>query len=373
MRNLFAALVAVPLAMLPVTGRATDFVEDHSYFRVIIGGKPVRLEGLTIKRSDAAGRLPIALVVHGKPLDTGDVQSHHTNTVEEQARDLAGRGWLAVVPMHRGFGQSDGLPPGALGCDVGALLHRFSDNADDLEAVLALVKQRPDADPSRVIAIGVSAGGADVVTLSARNPAGLLGVVSISGGLRLDNCPAWQDNLVAAEKSLGAQSRVPQLWLYARNDSYFGPDLVDRMRSAALDGGADVKLVMFDPIGTDGHSLFSVPSGRNDWLRELDAFLRYLKLPTWQLGEVDAILTKIRAQKGNRGFIESYFAAPLYKALAYSPSQNNFWDGFGATSLERARTLALEPCKRKASDCAIVMENDDAVPAQPAGSTVGSP
>jgi len=344
---------------------AADLTEDHGFFRVQIDGRPVRLEGLVIKRADAQGRLPIALIVHGKPADFGRMDSEHTDVVARQARDLAARGWLAVAAMHRGFGQSDGPYPSTAVCDPKGLQRRFAADADELAAVLAFIKERPDADASRVIAIGVSAGGADVVTLAARNPPGLLGVVSVSGGLRSESCPTWQDNLVAAYRALGTTSKVPQLWLYAKNDSFFPPDLVDRMRAAELDGGADVKLVMFGPLPDDGHRLFVQPSGRAEWLRELDAFLRFLKLPTWKLDEVDAFIAKMRTQVRSKSFLQGYFSAPQAKALAYSRSNNSFWDRFGLLSVEAARDAALKDCNAKFSDCAVVMENDNFVGATP--------
>ncbi len=96
-----------------------------------------------------------------------------------------------------------------------------------------------------MIAIGVSAGGAAVAALSARNPPGLVGAINVSGGLRFPTCPK-EDALVAAFKDYGAKSRVPNLWIYAKNDSFFPSELVARMQSAFLDGGGDVKLVMFD-------------------------------------------------------------------------------------------------------------------------------
>src|SRR5438445_12888904 len=48
-----------------------DFVEDPGFLRVTIGGRPVRLEALIVKRASATGRLPIALITHGKPTTQG--------------------------------------------------------------------------------------------------------------------------------------------------------------------------------------------------------------------------------------------------------------------------------------------------------------
>src|SRR3954451_8260804 len=48
-----------------------DFVEDAAFLRVTISGRPVRLEALIVKRASATGRLPIALITHGKPTTQG--------------------------------------------------------------------------------------------------------------------------------------------------------------------------------------------------------------------------------------------------------------------------------------------------------------
>ena len=93
------------------------------------------------------------------------------------------------------------------------------------------------------------------MALAARNPKNLRGVINVSGGLQTPDCPK-EDVLVNAFKDYGATSRVPTLWVYAKNDSLFGPNLVERMQSAYLDGGGDVKLVMYDKFGDDGHALF---------------------------------------------------------------------------------------------------------------------
>jgi pimeloyl-ACP methyl ester carboxylesterase len=84
---------------------------------------------------------------------------------------------------------------------------------------------------------------------------------------------------LAQRPGLGESSRIPTIWLYANNDSLFGPKLVERMQSAYLDGGGDVKLVMFDKFGNDGHFIFSEAAGRVKWLMEMDAFLGFHDLP----------------------------------------------------------------------------------------------
>jgi dienelactone hydrolase len=352
-------ILAFALVFLAGAANAqNDLVEDSSFLRATIGGRVVRLEALTIKRADATGKLPIALIAHGKPTTQGSMLDQRAADYVRQARDLARRGWLAVAVMRRGFGASDGPAPVPLTCASPSLLERFAADADDLEAALEAIGKRADADPSRMIAIGVSAGGAAVTALSARNPKGLAGVVNISGGLRFPACPK-EDALVAAFKAYGAKSRVPSLWIYAKNDSFFGPALVERMQAAFLDGGGDVKLVMLDADErADGHFIFGMTAGRFRWLPQMDAFLRFHKLPTWTRGDVNALIKRLNAKEPSRGFLENYIAGPSERALARQKTGTYLSETHGSRTLEDARKAALTSCERRGSPCEIVMEND---------------
>lgn len=361
----------LPLALIVLLAdqmrvRADDLIEDHGFLRVTINGRPARLESLTVKRANVSERLPIALITHGKSANPGKMLDDHATDYAGPARDLARRGWLAVVVMRRGFGQSDGPISTPVSCQTTSLVERFTADADDLQAALETIARRPDADPGRMVAIGVSAGGAAVVALSARNPANLAGVINVSGGLRMKQCPEGNE-LVAAMRHFGTTSRVPNLWLYAKNDSFFPPELVERMDSAFLDGGANVKFVMFEPIGEDGHSMFRAWRGRIKWLFEMDGFLRFHKLPTWQPKDVSALMVKFQAPERSRTFFESYIAAPSEKTLAQSSSSQYFFRVVGHKSIGDARDVALKGCQKAkpAEQCLIVMENDDLVATTP--------
>jgi dienelactone hydrolase len=356
-------LALILLALIPLSGlapaRSAELLEDNGFIRVTIGGRIYRLEALTVRRAETTGRLPVALIAHGKPANPQGMLDDHAVNFTGVARDLASRGWLAAVVIRRGFGQSDGPMPVPVNCQAMSFIPRFSADADDLEAALNAISARPDADMSRVIAIGVSAGGAAVTALAARNPRNLRAVINVSGGLRMESCPK-DDVLVQAFKELGAKSRVPALWMYAKNDSYFSPDVVGRMHEAFLGAGGDVKFVMFDATGADGHTMFSTGAGRYKWLPEMDGFLRFHGLPTWRRQDVDVLLKRLDAVERNRTFVEGYLAAPLEKALARKPSDRYLFGGWGYKSVGEARKGALEGCAKQLPDgCVIVMENND--------------
>lgn len=105
---------------------------------------------------------PVVLVVHGGGWAGGD-----RSDVRPEAEALAAAGFVAVAPDYRLSAPGSPAFPSAL---------------DDLEAALAWIQQHAvafDADPGRVAALGVSAGGNLALDLGVRNR--VAAVVSWSG------------------------------------------------------------------------------------------------------------------------------------------------------------------------------------------------
>jgi len=346
--------------LMTVSGaRADEFIEDNNFLAVTIDDRPVRLESLIIKSASATGRLPIAILAHGKESGLAGMLSENTVSQAPRGRDLARRGYLAVMAMRRGFGQSDGPVPVTTSCSSTSLVPIFDSAADDLDAIYRTVAKRPDADPTRVIVIGTSEGGAAAVAWGARNPSYLRAVVNLSGGLHFNECDK-SDTLVDAFKVYGLKSRVPNLWLYADNDALFGK-VYPRLREAFLSGGGDAKLVSVPSIQPTGHDLATVPNGRLLWLTQLDAFLRFHNLPTWPRQQVDSTMKKLSAPESLRNAIENYLTAPGDKAFAWSlPSHHVNWN-YGGRSLDGVRQAAINNCQKAVpvERCIIVMEEND--------------
>src|SRR5262249_53322143 len=126
-------------------------IEERTFLTVRDNKGSYRLEALLVRPAQAPGRLPIALVTHGKNLTALENESFHADIMLPQARDFAARGWLAVAVMRRGYGTSDGVPGVSRGaaymaCGGGDLARGFEVEADDLAGALQAVSARPDAD-----------------------------------------------------------------------------------------------------------------------------------------------------------------------------------------------------------------------------------
>lgn len=351
-----ASIILLAMATEAISG---DLVQERQYLRVKIGGKDVRLEALFVRRADARGRLPIALFNHGRPavgamaLDRSLFNDPGINPIA----DIARRGWLVVAIHRRGFGLSDGPIQSDSPCAADTFMGWMNSDADDIEASIGAVTRRPDADPTKMIAIGESAGGAASLALGARNVPGLAAVINIAGGEHLAGCAAVNDSIPLDFRNLGTRSHIPNLWVFAKNDLNHPLDQIEEMRTAFTAGGADLKLALLEPIGEDGHTGLSSNAGRTQWLTELDNFLRAHDLPTWPLSSLDVVLQKLQWPATSRAYVQAYLTAPGEKAFARTPGKQNAAYRTAPT-LDDARKLALDACQQKGEHCVVVMEDD---------------
>jgi pimeloyl-ACP methyl ester carboxylesterase len=361
-----AVAIALVISLMATSAMSGDLIQERQYLRVKIDGKDVRLEAVFVKRADARGRLPVAFFNHGRPEFQG-MTLDQSLTVNDPGinplADIARRGWLVVAIHRRGYGLSDGPMQSDSPCALDTFISWMNADADDIQASIAAVAKRPDADPTRMIAIGESAGGAASLALGARNPPGLAAVINIAGGEHLSGCAAVRDSIPIDFANLGSRSRIPNLWVFAKNDLNHPLDQIEVMRAAFTGAGADLKLALLEPIGDDGHTGLSSNVGRGQWLMEIDNFLRAHNLPTWPIANVDVVLQKLQWPPSLRAYIQTYLAAPGEKALARTPGTQNASYRTAAT-LEGARKSALDACQQKGQPCTIVMDDDRWVESQ---------
>ena len=355
----------------PIKVALNDQLVEEQTFLTVPGDKgPYRLEALVVRPAKADGRLPIALITHGKNLTAAENQGLRADMMRPQARDFAARGWLAVVVIRRGYGQSDGLPGVSRGapymsCENGDLVRGFDIEADDLDGALKAVRVRPDADASRVIAVGQSLGGGIALAFAARRPAGLIGIVNVSGGVWRSSPNGGgcdHGDLVAAMATFGSRASVPTLWLYSENDSLFPPALVTRMRDAYAQAGGRAELRMFPPVVGDGHALFMDFAGRIKWLRALDGFMQANRMPNANLARIDEVMSTSKLAAGARPVVEEYFSTPMPKLLIVSASGKGAYWVANPNDIEGARNRALAKCREKSGgECSVMMENNELV------------
>ncbi len=229
----------------------------------------------TIFRPPGNGPFPLLLMNHGK--ERGDPADQKRDRFLALSREFVKRGYAVVVPMRKGFSQSTGQYS-EFGCNM---KDNGQQQADDVVAVLdALVKQ-PWVDRERMLVAGQSYGGLATMALGTRHYPGVQGLLNFAGGLRIDggNCD-WRDALVAAFGNYAASTRLPSLWFYGENDTYFDPTLAQRLQQAYQAAGGPSQLVAYGPFKSDAHGMVGSRDGVRVWWPEVERFLKGLGMPT---------------------------------------------------------------------------------------------
>ena len=118
-----------------------------------------------------------------------------------------------------------------------------------------------------------------------------------------------------------------------------------------------------------GARVVLVESGRLRWLMEMDSFLRFHKLPATRRDGVADLMKLLKFDAKQRGFLETYLAAPTYKAMAQT-ADGKLSIQYGSSNDAAARKIVLDGCKERhksAEPCRLIMGNDTWLGAESSG------
>jgi pimeloyl-ACP methyl ester carboxylesterase len=190
------------------------------------------------------------------------------------------RGYAVAAPLRRGYGISAGrFVEGFGACTQPDFLRAARETARDILSALdyatALI---PGLRADGVVLAGQSAGGWGSLGAAAQNPPQVAAVLNMAGGrggwaneVPGSNCRP--DLLARAAGELGAASRIPSLWVYTRNDSFFSPELAAAMHASFAATGGAAEFRALPAFGRDGHGLFFARDGAATWGPVVQEFL----------------------------------------------------------------------------------------------------
>jgi dienelactone hydrolase len=241
-----------------------------------------------VVRPVGGGPFPLAIMNHGVSLDP--VQRSFFPLVEfrDAAMWFARRGYLVVAPVGSGYGASAiDIPErglyGPFFSKIGSCTNPNFRDAGMAVAQLDLwiidyMAAEKKIVPKDVIVIGQSAGGWASIALSSVNPPQVKAIITFAAGRggRVDGKPnnnCAPDRLVEAITEFGRTSRVPMLWIYIANDTFFGPTLSKRMHEAFTAAGGNAEYHLLPPFGDDGHFLVGSADSIPIWAPLVGAFL----------------------------------------------------------------------------------------------------
>ncbi|MFA5111897.1 MAG: CocE/NonD family hydrolase [Desulfobaccales bacterium] len=234
----------------------------------------------TLYRPSGPGPFPLLVLSHGTPRSARLRQGERLR-YNAQSWEFVSMGFAVVIPMRRGYGKSAGSYAEEEGfCDQALFYEAGMASAKDLRATLHYMAAQPFIDSRRIVLAGHSSGGFASLAMASQGFPGLKGVISFGGGrgsMQEKNCSPG--HLIEACARFGRTCRVPTLWVYARNDTYFPPWLARDMGDAFKQAGGRVEFVMLPPFAEEGHFLFTDVRGLDRWTPVVTRFLNDLGFP----------------------------------------------------------------------------------------------
>jgi len=314
-------------------------------------------------RPQAPGKYPLALISHGTPRHYDDRADMTARSYRGLAVEFAKRGFAALVVLRRGYGTSPGGKADSYGtCGNPDYRGAIAVSVADLQAAIAAMKARSDVTTDGMIAIGHSAGGLATVGLTAQAPPGLAAAINFAGGRGSSGAGmvCGDKVLVDTFRQMGTTSHTAMLWVYAKNDGFFGPDLAHRFRDAFVAGGGNVTFIDAPAFGRDGHFLFSVDSA-STWTPYVDNFLRAQNLPARATATTSASPGALPAppqlNEGGKNEFLQYISHAPHKAFAVAPDGAFGWRSKQPTAAEASRA-ALEACSQYSEHCSLYAVDD---------------
>ena len=239
-----------------------------------------------VVRPVGAGPFPLAVMNHGIAIGEKERGFYPLVEFRDAAFWFARHGYFVVSPVRYGVTAVDVPQRGHF-----SLLFAHVGKCDNPnfrgpglmiatldQWVIDFMKSEATVMPEKAIVVGQSGGGWGAIALSSLNPSSVRAIITFAAGRggRVDGKPnnnCAPDKLVDATREFGRTSRIPMLWIYAENDTYFGPDIAKRMHEAFTAAGGNAEFHMLPPFGSDGHFLIGSPDGVPIWSPLVSRFL----------------------------------------------------------------------------------------------------
>lgn len=260
---------------IPVREASGDVAQMATTYFLPPGAGPFRVVLFSHGRAGADGRAK---------LDVGVSQA--------QLQYWLAKGVAVVSPVRPGYGESTGgdVEHGGARFDAhGQCVSKpnFRQTADaallTFGATLQWLRGQPWADARRVLLVGQSVGGLATVAAGAQGLPGVVGYINFAGGAggdprRSPGASCDPDQLTQMYAAYGQTTHVPNLWVYALDDQYWGATEPAAWHAAFAKGGSATTFVHSAVVADgDGHGLSRHEQAL--WAPAVDAFIAGIGFP----------------------------------------------------------------------------------------------
>ena len=211
------------------------------------------------------GRYPTIVFHHGSTGNGSDPSRFGETFISKSiARYFVERGWMVAFPQRRGRGQSDGLydegfklDRSGYSCERNLALAGAARALEDLDVITDWLRNRADADTTRLLVGGTSRGGILAIAHTAQRPDVYLAAINFVGGWIAEGCGDYQ----SINRTLflnGAAFPGPSLWLYGNNDSFYSLALSrSNFEAYTYAGGLGTMIELTRSPGLNGHFIIN--------------------------------------------------------------------------------------------------------------------
>ena len=287
-RMVIVVAIGVATAIVsPVAARAAGTeAEGVTIPMPAVGEWPATTMRAEVYRPEGEGPFPVVIYSHGR----AGKPEERAALVHPIPRGHAGywmrRGFAVVAPIRPGYGEvgaadrersgtrieKDGQCGGAI-----RLAAASEASAAAVRATVDWVRRQAWVEKDRLLLVGTSAGGVATVAAAGARPPGVIGFVGFSAGAagypeKRPGASCGEAALAEVFRRAGRGVSVPNLWLYAENDRYWGAEAPRVWHAAFAGGGSPTRFVMTAPVpNEDGHKLML--RGGRLWSTHVDPFV----------------------------------------------------------------------------------------------------
>lgn len=283
---LFIFLTSVPFVPRAEPLAGPQAAEQGAFRRqawLVPSAQPGVLMHTTVFRPSGPGPFPLVVINHGTTQNAERRHMLKAPDFDALAQWFVRHGYAVAVPQRPGHGDTGGdYREDQGGCDEADFARAGLGAAESIAAAIVYLRAQSFVRRAGVIVVGQSAGGWAALALASRAPAGVRAAIDFAGGLggrsydRPDNNCA-PDRLIATAAEFGRTTRIPTLWVYTENDSYFAPRLSGAMATVFRAAGGKVDYELLPAFGDDGHFMAERAGSESAWGPVVERFLTGLR------------------------------------------------------------------------------------------------
>lgn len=224
---------------------------------------------------------PLVIINHGSPPEAKKrIEMKLASCNSEAVQWFLRHRFAVLLPLRLGYGSTHGpWTEGGEHCNGSDYVRQGLETARQIDAARAYAATLSGVDASRTVVVGQSAGGWGTLAYDSMPHQNVVGFINMAGGRGghyrdEDNNNCHPERLVSAAGTFGKTAATPMLWIYAQNDSFFGPPLARQLVEAFTNAGGKAWFEKPAAFGRDGHQLFFGNGGSRTWGPLVEKYLR---------------------------------------------------------------------------------------------------